>query len=51
MRYYLWMNYIDHILFIHLEQTKNGQYRLKKPQLQDYGILRLLEASFLSRSH
>jgi hypothetical protein len=51
LRLHLWMNYIDHILFIHLEQTKSGTYRLKKPKLQDYGILRLIEASILSRSH
>ena len=51
IRLYLWMNYIDHILFIHLEKTKDDNYKLKRPQLQEYGILRLLEASLLSRSY
>lgn len=51
IRYYLWMNYVDHILFVHLEKRKDGLFRLKKPQLKDYGIFRCLEASILSRSH
>ena len=51
LRLYLWMNYIDHILFVHLEKCKENHYRLKKPLLQDYGILRLIEASILSHSH
>ena len=31
IRLHLWMNYIDHLIFIHLEKTKNGTYKLKKP--------------------
>ena len=31
IRYYLWMNYVDHILFVHLEKRKDGIFRLKKP--------------------
>ena len=50
IRLHLWMNYVDHILFIHLERTKQGTFRLKQPRLEDYGIFRLAEASILSRS-
>jgi hypothetical protein len=50
IRLFLWSNYIDHILFVHLEKMKDGSYHLKTPKLQDFGILRLLEASLLSRS-
>lgn len=50
IRLYLWTNYVDHILFMHLEKTKDEFYLLRKPSLSDYGILRLLEASFSSRS-
>lgn len=49
-RLHLWMNYVDHIIFIHLERSEQGTFRLKKPRLEDYGVLRLLEASILSRS-
>lgn len=31
IRYYLWMNYVDHILFVHLEKRKDGVFRLRKP--------------------
>jgi hypothetical protein len=31
IRLHLWMNYIDHILFIHLEKTKHDNYKLKRP--------------------
>jgi hypothetical protein len=50
IRLYLWTNYVDHILFMHLEKTKDEFYLLRKPSLRDYGILRLLEASLSSRS-
>jgi hypothetical protein len=50
-RLYLWTNYVDHILFMHLEKTKDECYHLRKPKLSDYGVLRLLEASFSSRSN
>ena len=51
IRLYLWMNYVDHILFMHLEKKNEDNYNLKKPLFENYGVLRLLEAAFLSRSH
>jgi hypothetical protein len=36
---------------MHLEKTKDEFYHLRKPRLSDYGGLRLLEASFSSRSN
>ena len=45
------MNYVDHILFMHLEKKHEDYYKLKKPMFENYGILRLIEAAFLTRSH
>jgi hypothetical protein len=51
IRLYLWMNYVDHILFMHLEKKHEEHYNLKKPKFENYGVFRLMEAAFLSRSH
>jgi len=50
IRLFLWNHYVDHLLLIHLRKKDNDKFRLKRPKLQDYGIFRLIEASFLSRS-
>lgn len=36
---------------MHLEKKHEDYYKLKKPNFENYGILRLIEAAFLTRSH
>jgi len=50
IRLFLWQDYVDHILFMHLEKKKDDTYRLKQPKLDDFGVFRLIEAAILSCS-
>jgi hypothetical protein len=53
-RYFLWCNFVDHILLIKMGINKDkggqGNFMMKKPDVQDYGIFSLLQASVLSIS-
>jgi hypothetical protein len=33
IRLFLWNNYVDHLLLIHLKKKDNDMFRLKRPKL------------------
>jgi hypothetical protein len=45
-RYFLWVNFIDHILLVKMRVKKDKvhghQFVMNKPEVQDYGLLSLL---------